>query len=838
MNPAAGFLSAPRPGVGGAVSDRSPRRTNAATAALLTVLAGVFACPRASAAQIPNFRHVFIIVMENHEYSDVIGNPAAPYFNRLANEHGLATNAFGVAHPSLLNYMALTGGETFFTFNCTGCETPAANIADQIEASGRTWTAYMEDMPGTCGAADSGLYVTRHNPFVHYTNIVSNAARCSNVVPFTRFSTDLAANTLAHYVWITPNLCNDMHDCSIATGDAWLASVVPQILQSPAFADSVLFLTFDEGTSNLGGGGRIPFVVVSPWTPAGLRSATTIDHYSVLRTIEDAWGLPPLGQSANATAMSDFFPRPGATPTEQVIYASDARAIVGNWRAVSDTSAAAGVKLSSSDAGAAAIAAPQAAPASYFEATFQAEPGTRYRVWLRIHAIDDVKWNDSVFVQFSDSIDSQGAPVYRIGTTGGYTVNLWTCGTCQSFGWGWQRNAYWLADTGDVWFPASGTHTIRVQVREDGVEIDQIVISPAQYANAAPGPVTGDSTIVPKPSGSPPPPPAPPPPPPTSTPFTGTPIALPGAIRASDFDNGGEGVAYHDTTGGNTGGAYRQTDVDLQASTDGGNNVGWIAAGEWLNYTVKVTSAGSYAVTFRVASSGQGGTFHLEMNGANVTGPITIPNTGAWQAWQSVTKTVTLAAGTQIARVVMDTGGPGGAVGNINSITFTSASTAPPTSTPFTGTPVSLPGVVQAENFDNGGEGVAYHDATSGNSGGAYRSTDVDLEPASAGGYNVGWVTPGEWLNYTVNVTSTGSYTITFRVAASGQGGSFHLEINGANVTGPITIPNTGAWQAWQTLTTSVRLNAGVQIARLVMDTNGSIAVGNFDSIEFGLTGA
>jgi hypothetical protein len=118
-----------------------------------------------------------------------------------------------------------------------------------------------------------------------------------------------------------------------------------------------------------------------------------------------------------------------------------------------------------------------------------------------------------VYVQLSDSVDAAGRPIYRIGSTNGYIVNLWTCATCQTFGWGWARNAYWLSDTGDIWFAATGQHTIRVQAREDGVEIDQVVISPATYVNSAPGSASGDNTIVPATSA---PPPPPPPPSPTS----------------------------------------------------------------------------------------------------------------------------------------------------------------------------------------------------------------------------------------------------------------------------------------------------------------------------------
>src|SRR5262249_52444192 len=208
-----------------------------------------------------------------------------------------------------------------------------------------------------------------------------------------------------------------------------------------------------------------------------------------------------------AGAIWSFVTGGGGTgsPTAVVIYAADVAAanIHGAWSQIADTTAAAGVKLSTPDAGAAAVSAPLPNPTSYFDATFQAAGGTRYRAWLRIHATGDSKWNDSVFVQYSDSVDSTGAAIYRTGTTSGVLVNLWTCSTCQSFGWGWQRNAYWLADTGDVWFQNSGTHTVRVQVREDGVEIDQIVLSPVTYATNPPGPVSNDNTIVPKPSQAP-----------------------------------------------------------------------------------------------------------------------------------------------------------------------------------------------------------------------------------------------------------------------------------------------------------------------------------------------
>jgi glucosylceramidase len=317
-------------------------------------------------------------------------------------------------------------------------------------------------------------------------------------------------------------------------------------------------------------------------------------------------------------------------------------------------------------------------------------------------------------------------------------------------------------------------------------------------------------------------------PPTASTPFTSAPAAIPGRIEAANFDNGGQNVAYFDTSSGNSGGAYRATDVDLEASSLGGVDVGWIGPGEWLRYTVDVQQAGSYAVRFNVACPVQGGTFHLEMNGVDVTGPLVVPNTGSWQVWQIVPATVSLSQGVQSATLVVDADGAN-AFGNFGPFDFTLAGST----SPYTGSPAAIPGTIEAVNFDNGPGETAYSDHTAANSGGAYRSTDVDIEPSSLGGYNVGWVDPGEWLRYTVNVEQTGSYTASFKVASPAQGGSFHLEVNGTNVTGPLTVPNTGGWQAWQTVSATVSLQAGQQTARLVFDALGNNALGNFAAMQF-----
>jgi len=320
---------------------------------------------------------------------------------------------------------------------------------------------------------------------------------------------------------------------------------------------------------------------------------------------------------------------------------------------------------------------------------------------------------------------------------------------------------------------------------------------------------------------------------PAGSPFGGSPWTIPGTIQAENFDEGSEGTAYHDGDTSNNGGAYRSTGVDIEPTSDAGAgfDVGWMTAGEWLNYTVSVTESGSYTLKARVAANGAGGTFHVEFGGANKTGTLTIPNTGGWQAWTDVMTTVSLNAGVQSMRFVEDANGATGIFGNVNYVQLVAQSTGGPT--PFGGTPRALPGTVQAEDFDEGGERVAYHDDSTGNSGAAYRSTDVDIQATSdaGGGFNVGWMSAGEWLNYTVSVAQSGSYALTTRAAADGAGGTFHVEFGGANKTGPLTIPNTGGWQVWTDITTTVSLSAGVQSMRFVADTNGSV-FGNLNFIR------
>ena len=258
--------------------------------------------------------HVFIIVMENKEYGAVIGSPQAPYINGLAQRYATATDYNGVTHPSLPNYLALTSGSADgVTTDCTppsaGCEVNVSNIADELEKSGRTWKEYAESMPSNCYMDNSGEYVTKHNPFEYYTDIVTHTSRCNaHVVPYTQLASDLqSTQTTPNYAFITPNLCDDMHDCSVASGNNWLAANIPAILNSKAFTtqNSLLVLTWDEGDS---ASNRIPTILIGPNIKRGYQSSKAYNHYALLHTIEAAWDLPGLtANDKQAPLMNEFF---------------------------------------------------------------------------------------------------------------------------------------------------------------------------------------------------------------------------------------------------------------------------------------------------------------------------------------------------------------------------------------------------------------------------------------------------------------------------------------------------------------------------------------------------
>jgi hypothetical protein len=729
-----------------------------------------------------------------------------------------------------------------------------------------------------------------------------------------------------------------------------------------------------------------------------------------------------------------------------VLHAADVSVLSGAWSKVASSAAAGGVMLSTPDAGWATTSMPVASPQHYFEATFDADASTTYQLWMRMRGAADSKWNESVWVQFDNAVATDGTPRWRIGSLSALLVNLENCSGCGIANWGWQDNAYWLSQPARVRFATSGPQTLRVQVREDGVAIDQIVLSPSTWLTTSPGALKNDATIVPKPSVAP----------------TVTLVRHPYVQQVSDRravvvwatrENGIANVRYavqgvakvapaqsrlvpatltgmgfdyyqHEATltelTPRTGFAYTPSvdgiavssgDTFVTAPPVGSGPIRFIAFGdsgvgsiEQRQLATRMTSdrfdfavhTGDVAYA-TAAPSGPGGypqlqswffdiyrawlrtrpifpsignhdneanfaapyrdVFVLPTNGGSTTfpdhreryysfdyGPAHVVVLDTELAFQDVTRReaqlrwlendlastpqpwkiavfhrspysaggehgsdidVRSAFGPVFDRHHVDlalsghehdyersipiretadggptvyvvTGGGGArlypagtawwtassnsvfhyvrlivdgcrmtlaavgldaAVFDATAIDKCTTTVPPPPSTAFGGTPAAIPGVIQAEHFDQGSANTAYVDTTAGNSGGSFRTTDVDIQATTdaGGGYNVGWIRPGEWLAYSVDVSQSRLYTVSARVASNGAGGTFHIEVDGVDVTGAITIPNTGGHQTWTTVTKSAgTVSAGAHRVRVVFDAIGPTgAFGNVNYIRF-----
>ena len=211
----------------------------------------------------------------------------------------------------------------------SGCSVPvpinAPHLGSVLDAAGKTWKSYQESMPvpaaGCPGLSSSGSYAPKHNPFVYFTDVQTNIPKCrADIVPYTQLATDLAAGTAPNFGFITPNLCNDMHDCSVATGDTWLKNEVPKLFGSTAFSrqNSLLVITWDE--DNFTSVNQVPTLFVSPRGTPALSTATLYNHYSLLRTVEDALGVGRVSSTTadvTATSMTDFFGTPITHATPQ-----------------------------------------------------------------------------------------------------------------------------------------------------------------------------------------------------------------------------------------------------------------------------------------------------------------------------------------------------------------------------------------------------------------------------------------------------------------------------------------------------------------------------------------
>jgi hypothetical protein len=276
---------------------------------LLGPVPGTPTSPPETVGPVPDFSHVYLLVLENKSYDQIVGSEDAPYLNELAARYGLAERYAAVASPSQPNYIALVSGSTHGITDNEPHDVTAPTLFDQLDGAGRTWRVFAENVPPGCyrdpfaddGRDGDGRYARKHEPAISFTGISGDPARCAGIVDLTSFDPGAADFEL-----IVPNLCHDMHDCSIAEGDAWLRTFVPRILDSPEWqSGGVLVITFDEGDE--ADDYRVATIVAAPGVGPGLRSDTAHTHYSLLRTIQEAWGLDCLGESCEAGTLDEFF---------------------------------------------------------------------------------------------------------------------------------------------------------------------------------------------------------------------------------------------------------------------------------------------------------------------------------------------------------------------------------------------------------------------------------------------------------------------------------------------------------------------------------------------------
>jgi phospholipase C len=296
----------------------------AAPAPAPAAAAGVSTLCGQTATAPATWSHVVWIWMENHSFNQVIGTSAAPFENQLAGACGLATNYHNASHPSLPNYVAATSGNTQgITSDCSPSQC-SRNVAS-LFGQAATWRAYQESMPSNCDRSNAGQYAVKHNPPAYYTPL---AAACSSFdIPMGSTSSgsfldDLNAGTLPSFSFVTPNLCNDTHDCSVATGDVWLSGWFSVIAGSAAYLahDTAVVVTWDEGSGGSSGADcshdtthndcHVAAIVVAPSVPRGATSGTLFNHYSLLRTTEQALGISTLlghaGDANNPSMRSAF----------------------------------------------------------------------------------------------------------------------------------------------------------------------------------------------------------------------------------------------------------------------------------------------------------------------------------------------------------------------------------------------------------------------------------------------------------------------------------------------------------------------------------------------------
>ena len=301
----------------------------------LTLAAGT---PAWAGTGIPRYQHIFVIMMENHNYEDIIGNAAAPRINELATTYTLATNSYGVTHPSEPNYLASIAG-TYFGIQddapptAPGHTFTAPSLVDQLAASGLTWKTYQQSLPyaGFTGASyppGNALYAVKHNPFAFFASVQNDPAQLQRMVPDTQLAADLASGEVPNLAYIAPDQCHDMHGLAscrdettlIRQGDTYVGDTISAIMAAPVWqqGNNAIVVTWDEndfsttgvtGCCNANpGGGHIATIVITNHGPRGLRDATPYNHYSLLQTIQDAFRLGCLANTCDRVNVRPLAP--------------------------------------------------------------------------------------------------------------------------------------------------------------------------------------------------------------------------------------------------------------------------------------------------------------------------------------------------------------------------------------------------------------------------------------------------------------------------------------------------------------------------------------------------
>jgi hypothetical protein len=282
----------------------------------------------AHAGTVSPYNHIFVVMEENHEYSQIIGNTYAKNFNALANKYGLATNYDAVTHPSAPNYVALVGGSYFGIQDDNpwqGHKLNDPDITSEIDTAGLSWKGYFQTMPkpgytGNCYPTTTCYYASKHNGPIYYDVVNGSKAELKKEVPITQLAKDLAASAMPNFAVIVPDQCHDMHggygkctnwsdDKLVSTADKYAGALVKQITSASFWStgNNAIVIVWDEGTTNIGGGGHVAAIVITNNGPRALQDGTLYNHYGLLATIQDALGLDCLQNSCSATPMANLF---------------------------------------------------------------------------------------------------------------------------------------------------------------------------------------------------------------------------------------------------------------------------------------------------------------------------------------------------------------------------------------------------------------------------------------------------------------------------------------------------------------------------------------------------